>query len=125
MDRQGTVPPGLEEIVVTAERRPEFAQSAPLALTVVSGEELAKEGISQPEDLGKLIPGLTITNTAITTISIRGVGTVTEFDSLAHRSHASRSRFGMLPGLIVVVAGYGSPAGDAVLTNWKTPGIKR
>lgn len=73
----------LEEIVVTAQRRTESAQSTPLALTVVSGEEIARQGVSQPEDLGKLIPGLTITNSAITTISIRGVGTVTEFDSLA------------------------------------------
>jgi len=74
---------GLEEVVVTAEKQPEFAQSAPLSLTVVSGAELAKAGVSQPEDLGKLVPGLTVTNTAITTISIRGVGAVTEFDSLA------------------------------------------
>jgi iron complex outermembrane receptor protein len=74
---------GLEEIVVTAQWRAESAQSTPLALTVVSGEEIAKQGVSQPEDLGKLIPGLTVTNSAITTISIRGVGTVTEFDSLA------------------------------------------
>jgi len=80
---QSTGSQGLEEVVVTAERRSESAQSAPLALTVVSGEEIANAGISQPEDLGKLIPGLTVTNTAITTISIRGVGTVTEFDSLA------------------------------------------
>jgi iron complex outermembrane receptor protein len=75
--------PGLEEVIVTAERRSESAQSAPLALTVVTGDQLAAQGVSQPEDLGKLVPGLTITNSAITTISIRGVGTVTEFDSLA------------------------------------------
>ena len=80
---EATQSQGLEEVVVTAERRSESAQSTPLALTVVSGEEIASQGISQPEDLGKLLPGLTVTNSAITTISIRGVGTVTEFDSLA------------------------------------------
>jgi iron complex outermembrane recepter protein len=74
---------GLEEVTVTAERRSEFAQSAPLALAVVSGEEIANQGVSQPEDLNKLIPGLQITNAPITTVSIRGVGTFSELDSLA------------------------------------------
>jgi iron complex outermembrane recepter protein len=74
---------GLEEVIVTAERRRESAQTAPIALTVISGQEIADQGISQPEDLNKLVPGLTITNTPITNISIRGVGSVTEFDSLA------------------------------------------
>jgi iron complex outermembrane receptor protein len=74
---------GLEEIIVTAERRKESAQTAPIALTVVSGQEIADQGVSQPEDLNKLVPGLTLSNTPITNISIRGVGSVTEFDSLA------------------------------------------
>jgi len=82
---EGTDPgtKGLEEIIVTAERRSEFSQNAPIALSVVTGQEIADQGISQPEDLNKLVPGLTITNTPITNISIRGVGAVTEFDSLA------------------------------------------
>jgi iron complex outermembrane receptor protein len=73
----------LEEVVVTAEKRKDTEQKTPLALTVVSGEEIANQGVSQPQDLSKLVPGLTITNTPITVISVRGVGTTSEFDSLA------------------------------------------
>jgi iron complex outermembrane receptor protein len=82
---EGTNPEikGLEEIIVTAERRSESSQTAPIALTVITGQEIADQGISQPEDLNKLVPGLTLTNTPITNISIRGVGAITEFDSLA------------------------------------------
>jgi iron complex outermembrane receptor protein len=64
----------LEEIVITAEKREESAQRAPLALSVVSGEQLASQGVYQPEDLNKMVPGLTMTNAATTQIYVRGVG---------------------------------------------------
>jgi iron complex outermembrane recepter protein len=64
----------LEEVVVTAQKRSESAQSTPLALQVVSGDDIANRGVDQPQDLEKLVPGLKMSNAATTQIYIRGVG---------------------------------------------------
>jgi iron complex outermembrane receptor protein len=65
----------LTEIVVTAERRAENLQKTPLAMQVVSAQELADAGVVQVRDLGALVPGLIIgQGGAATQIYIRGVG---------------------------------------------------
>ena len=65
----------LTEIVVTAERREENLQKTPLALQVVSAQELADAGVVQVRDLVSVVPGLIIgQGGAATQIYIRGVG---------------------------------------------------
>ncbi|MGI4880891.1 MAG: TonB-dependent receptor [Janthinobacterium lividum] len=65
---------GIQDIVITAQRRAESAQKASLAIAVVSGAALQAAGVSQPETLNKLVPGLKLTNAATTSIYVRGVG---------------------------------------------------
>lgn len=49
---------GLEEVVVTARRREERAQSVPVSVSVVSGDALQNYNIEQFSDLQKIIPTL-------------------------------------------------------------------
>jgi iron complex outermembrane receptor protein len=93
----------LEEVIVTAERRTGTAQRTALALAVVSGEELANAGISQPQDLGKLVPGLRMTNSATTQIYVRGVGD-NQNNSLG-QSAVAVSTDGVYVGRTTAVAG--------------------
>jgi iron complex outermembrane receptor protein len=67
---------GLEEIVVTAQRREESLQHAALAVTAVSAEELAQAQVSTPGGLTNLVPSLQIADTTGPTslIYLRGVG---------------------------------------------------
>lgn len=67
---------GLAEIVVTAQRREENLQRVGVAVTAVTGEDLVRSGITQPDDLGKLAPALTVQPSAGSSVSIylRGVG---------------------------------------------------
>ncbi len=65
----------LEEIVVTAQKRAESIQDAPLAVSVISGDLLAR-GITSVSDLDGLAPSVQIqTNTDAINVSIRGVTT--------------------------------------------------
>ncbi|UZK64717.1 TonB-dependent receptor [Sphingomonas sp. M1-B02] len=66
------------EIIVTAQKREQNVQDVPVAITVVSGDDLASVGGSQLQDLTKLTPSLTITQGGDlnnNVISLRGVGT--------------------------------------------------
>jgi iron complex outermembrane recepter protein len=80
----GTVPAdaqqaaGLEEIVITAERRSESIQRSSLAIEVFSGAALQDYGVYQTRDLTKLTPGVVIGQGGpATQIYIRGVGDFT------------------------------------------------
>jgi iron complex outermembrane recepter protein len=53
-------PGELEQIVVTAERRTETLQKSSVALQVLSGEDLEREGIVGPKDLTLAVPGLAV-----------------------------------------------------------------
>lgn len=65
--------PVLEEIVVTAEKREESLQKTPIAITALSSEQLA--GVSQPENLNRLVPGLSIGQSGPSSqVYLRGVG---------------------------------------------------
>jgi iron complex outermembrane receptor protein len=67
---------GLEEIVVTAQRRAESLQTVPIAVTAVTAEELSKQGISSTTDIAAITPGLTMTTQRNSvTPYLRGVGT--------------------------------------------------
>lgn len=72
---QAAEPGGIEEVVVTAQRREESAQKSSLALQVLSQQELERMGVGQPQDLSELVPGLQIAMAgAVPEIYIRGVG---------------------------------------------------
>ena len=68
----------LEEIVVTAQKREQSAQSTPIAITAISGDALVRAGIKSSNDLADLTPGLRISPVFgagnIPNIAIRGVG---------------------------------------------------
>lgn len=53
----------LDEVVVTAERRESSVQKTPLQISVVSGEELTKQGITDSRALLDAISGLRMNNT--------------------------------------------------------------
>ena len=50
---------GLETIVVTARRRSESLQKVPIAVSVISGAQLERKGISNGQDLSRVVPALT------------------------------------------------------------------
>jgi iron complex outermembrane receptor protein len=55
---------GLEEIVVTARRREERAQSIPLAITAFSQNDIEQKHIEQIKDLIRAVPSLSVTRLA-------------------------------------------------------------
>ncbi|MDP9065632.1 MAG: TonB-dependent receptor [Pseudomonadota bacterium] len=69
----------LGEIIITAQRRTENLQNAAVAVDVVSGEALAKAGITSPYQLGSMVPSLVVEpgGGANTEYFLRGVGNFT------------------------------------------------
>src|SRR6266852_4662558 len=67
---------GIEEIVVTAQKRSEFAQEVPTSLTALGAQKLAFRGVENLRDLQLQIPGLYYgtDSGAGQQIAIRGVG---------------------------------------------------
>jgi len=67
----------LDEIVVTAQKRVETAQSVPIAITAFSGESLEQDQLTTLTDLANSTPGLTFNpfGGGQPEIAIRGVGT--------------------------------------------------
>ncbi len=51
---------GLEEIVVTAQRRAENLQSVPITISHVSGERIAQQAVESFKDIGQLVSGISI-----------------------------------------------------------------
>ncbi|MCX7283330.1 MAG: TonB-dependent receptor, partial [Novosphingobium sp.] len=69
---------GLQEIVVTAQKREQNLQQVPVSVTALSAEAIANKGITQFENLAQATPGLTITQGTQRTgnsINLRGIGT--------------------------------------------------
>lgn len=66
----------LEEIVVTAERRSESVQKTAIAISAVTAEQLQDANITRPEDLQKLVPGLSVFRAfgGMNNIYVRGIG---------------------------------------------------
>jgi iron complex outermembrane recepter protein len=66
---------GLEEIIVTATRREESSQKAAIAVQAITADELSRAGVTQPEDLNALAPGVNIgSGGSFPMVYIRGVG---------------------------------------------------
>lgn len=72
-------PAGLDEIIVTAQRRSENLQRAALAVDVVGADELARTGIVNAGALNSAAPSLIVTKAggSNTSFYIRGVGNFT------------------------------------------------
>lgn len=68
---------GLEEIVVTANKRSENLQQAPLAISAVSSEQLELRGLTEIKDLSAIAPNVSIlggsSNATAAVVSIRGI----------------------------------------------------
>lgn len=69
--------PAPEAIVVTAQRRTENVQDVPISISVLSGDELQSQRISDYDDLSRAVPGLSFNSSlaseGLTKIQIRGV----------------------------------------------------
>ncbi|MFT4518487.1 MAG: iron complex outermembrane receptor protein [Halioglobus sp.] len=67
---------GLEEVIVTAEKRSTTLQDTPIAVTAFTGEELDRALISKPMDMQFNVPNMLMSKGNFTTasISIRGIG---------------------------------------------------
>lgn len=67
---------GSADIVVTAQKREQRINSVPMSITAVRGDELLKQGVSQPGDLVKVIPGFNYTVSGYHTpvYVLRGLG---------------------------------------------------
>ena len=74
------VEPGLQEVIVTAQRREERLQEVPIAVSAFGSEQLQSRGISNISELGSLAPNVQIsTATADNTgaqLSIRGAAEI-------------------------------------------------
>ncbi|MFC3595182.1 TonB-dependent receptor [Novosphingobium piscinae] len=64
------------EIVVTAQNRAENVQDVPIAINVISAEQVEKAGVTDFSGVERLAPTVQITNdTVLTRVTVRGVGT--------------------------------------------------
>ena len=74
-DRAATKSNGIEEVVVTAQRRRESAQKAALTVQVISSKALQNSGITSPLQLATVAPSVQIASSGpSSTVYIRGVG---------------------------------------------------
>jgi outer membrane receptor protein involved in Fe transport len=70
---------GLEEVVVTAQKRSENSKDVPIAVTAVSADEISSANIQNYDDLTRAVPGMSFgsagngAGTGQTNIEIRGV----------------------------------------------------
>ena len=66
----------LAEIVVTAEKRSESAQKVPIAMSVLSSDQIGEAGATSAVDLNALVPGMQVVSSGpFAMVSIRGIGT--------------------------------------------------
>ncbi|MBU3070941.1 TonB-dependent receptor [Aestuariicella sp. G3-2] len=67
----------IEEVVVTAQKRAQSSQDLGMAVSAISGESLRDQGISQAEDLARVIPNVSSLNVSgggVPIVIVRGVG---------------------------------------------------
>jgi len=90
---------GLQEIIVTAQKRVESAQTVPIAISVFSGKTLSERAVGNVSQLASVAPNVNFDNgvaftgtTAVLAASIRGIG-------------ASDFAFNIDPGVGVYVDG--------------------
>ena len=52
----------LEEILVTATRRETNLQKTPLTVAAIGGDDLLKQNVTDPQNLGDAVPGLRVSS---------------------------------------------------------------
>lgn len=67
---------GIQDIVVTAQKRSESANSVGMSITAISGEALVTKSVAAPSELQKVVTGLTFTEAprGAPVFAIRGIG---------------------------------------------------
>ncbi len=74
---------GIEEIVVTAQKREASIQDVPIAMTALGGEEAGFRGVRDLFDLQRQVPSLAVgEREGNSTVTIRGVGLNVEFGNV-------------------------------------------
>lgn len=67
--------PALDEVVVTAQKRPEDVQDVAMSITAIGGESLKRQNLGDLGQMSQLVPNLEITaSPAFNSISMRGIG---------------------------------------------------
>ena len=87
---------GLEEIVVTARKREESIQDAPLSISAFTAAQIEERGVENVTEIAKYTPGLTYyasTSRASGNFSIRGVSESFQSPSASRRN----ARLGVMP----------------------------
>ncbi|MFZ5669537.1 MAG: TonB-dependent receptor [Pseudomonadota bacterium] len=66
----------VEEVIVTANKREETANTVPMSITAATGEVLERQGIDEPRDLVKITPSFTYADSYVGSpiYTLRGVG---------------------------------------------------
>ena len=68
----------MEEVVVTARKREETAQSVPIPISALGGDRLEARNITEIQDITKLTPNLNFSaqgiNSTVTNVFLRGIG---------------------------------------------------
>ncbi|MDB3995280.1 TonB-dependent receptor plug domain-containing protein, partial [Gammaproteobacteria bacterium] len=74
-DEQANV---FDEVVVTARQREETAQSVPIPITALGGDQIEARNITELADIGKLTPNMNFEaqgiNSTVTNVFLRGIG---------------------------------------------------
>jgi iron complex outermembrane receptor protein len=71
-----SAPNELPPVIVTASRRSENLQKTAIPVSVISGDQLERQGVVQASDLNKTAPGIELSpNGAATQVYLRGIGT--------------------------------------------------
>ncbi|MGE4303661.1 MAG: TonB-dependent receptor [Novosphingobium sp.] len=68
---------GIQEIIVTAQKRAQSASDVGLSITTVGGDLLARRRVDDPYEVAKLVPALSVSNVgnaATATYTLRGIG---------------------------------------------------
>lgn len=67
---------GLEEVIVTAQKRAESINDVPMSIAAISGDALQSMGVTDTASLARLVPGLSYTDSSYGTpvYYIRGIG---------------------------------------------------
>ena len=75
---------GIQDIIVTAQRRSQILQDVPVAVSALAGDELQSRGVKETSDLQGFVPSLQITTPYGRTqpnFSLRGVSVANEFSA--------------------------------------------
>lgn len=70
---------GIEEVIVTAQRKEESAQKAGIAIDAVTAADLNERGMTSATDITKLVPAInfSVATGSIASVFMRGVGNIT------------------------------------------------